>query len=107
MHDSDRRASIVAGTDGSPSATETLHRAAALARSQGALLHVVSAHAKDDDASRERAQAVLDATEQDFDEPGVDVRYHPVPGDPARAMCTLAQREQARLIVVGNRGTDG
>src|SRR4051812_23409209 len=107
MKEPDRRASIVAGTDGSASAHATLTRAAALAASQGARLHVVSAYAFGDAAAHEHAREGLAQTERTLEPSGIDVLYHAVAGDPASALCTLADSEDARLIVVGIRGTDG
>ena len=95
---------IVVGTDGSPSATEALRQAAAIAATQGAVLHVVVAHRREPVAARE----VLDAAAEVAAAAGVSgpqrVRLHEADGEPAAALCAVARQESADLIVVGNRG---
>jgi nucleotide-binding universal stress UspA family protein len=113
---------IVAGTDGSPSAGRALERAAELARLSGARMHVVSAYEptparvassrpnpeasewsiRSDfkaDSALEEAAATLGAD--------LEVETHSPKGDPADAIVEIARREGADLIVLGNRGMAG
>jgi nucleotide-binding universal stress UspA family protein len=114
---------VVVGTDGSPSSLRAVSRAAALAGAVGARLVVACAYEPAEEARDvRRAQEVLGA-----DAAGLDVASHaedvlrgalthareagatdvhpvPVTGPPAEALMDLADREQADLIVVGNRG---
>src|SRR5438067_10910824 len=55
--------SIVVGTDGSPSATTAVRRAAALARAEGARLHIVTAYEPAITASRRK---VMDAMPEEL-----------------------------------------
>jgi EmrB/QacA subfamily drug resistance transporter len=97
---------VVTGTDGSPSAEAALVQAAGLARSERSELHVVSAYAAGDAAARERALAALDAARELLAGDGLEIEVHGVEGDPAGALVEIAQAVDARLIVVGNRGTE-
>jgi nucleotide-binding universal stress UspA family protein len=114
---------VVVGTDGSPTSLRAVSRAAALAGDAGARLVVACAYEPAEEARDvRRAQEVLGA-----DAAGLDVASHaedvlrgalahareagatdvhpvPVTGPPAEALMDLADREQADLIVVGNRG---
>jgi len=117
--------SIVVGTDGSESAGKALERALELARSSGAKLHVVTAIEPMSAASVNRAiegvpqehrvkvnlqqaaddilgRAVADATSD-----GIDVETHPMAADPADAIITVAEVNDADLIVLGNKGMVG
>jgi nucleotide-binding universal stress UspA family protein len=38
---------------------------------------------------------------------GVETRRHPIEGDPADAIVSIAERQRADLIVVGNKGMTG
>src|SRR5919197_4715747 len=116
--------SIVVGTDGSPTATEAVKRAAGLAAGWGAELHVVSAHVPrqakvavgtasvpeaaswtpDPDF---KVDAVLDKATSVCKDGGVEVKVHAPKGDPADALIEVAKREGADLIIVGNRGMTG
>jgi nucleotide-binding universal stress UspA family protein len=110
--------SIVVGTDGSPTAAAAVSRAAELAKLCGAKLHVVTAYRpiselvfnpealpvdigsminpqQDATDIAEKATAHLDAT------------VHVCPGSAADALVEVAERENADLIVVGNRGMKG
>src|SRR5436190_23424250 len=112
------------GTDGSPTATEAVKRAAGLAARWGAELHVVSAHVpakakvsvgsasvpeaaswKPDPGFKD--DAVLDKATTVAKDGGVEVKVHAPKGDPADALMAVAKREGADLIVVGNRGMTG
>jgi nucleotide-binding universal stress UspA family protein len=116
--------SIVVGTDGSPTATEAVKRAAALAAGWGVPLHVVSAHtpspakvavgrasvpeaaawAPDPDF---KVDSVLDKAATLARADGAEVKLHAPRGDPADALMGVAEQVSADLIVVGNRGMTG
>ncbi len=114
---------VVVGTDGSPSSLRAVTRAAALAGSVGARLVIGCAYEPAEEARDvRRAQQELGADAAGFDvashaedvlrgarttaqEAGAtDVHPVAVVGPPAEALMDLAHREQADLIVVGNRG---
>jgi nucleotide-binding universal stress UspA family protein len=115
--------SIVVGTDGSPTANEAVRRAGDLAKLCGAKLHLVTAY-------RPIAELVFnpealpvdigslvnpqqDATDicQDAAKAvaadGTRVEAHICPGNAADALVEVAERENADLIIVGNRGMKG
>jgi nucleotide-binding universal stress UspA family protein len=120
--------SIIVGTDGSPTATEAVRRAAALASSDGAVLHLVTAYNPEQRAA-ERAEAealpeqlrwmaspgqaaedVLDETAaalKESDIEGLRVERHARPGEPADVLLDLADELDADLVVVGNKGMLG
>jgi nucleotide-binding universal stress UspA family protein len=98
-------AAIVTGTDGSDSASEAVRQAAELADSSGLPLHLVSAHASDVDPAT-RVRAILDAGRDALAGLAVEVHLHAVLGTPADALCAVATRVGAELIVVGNKGED-
>jgi nucleotide-binding universal stress UspA family protein len=114
---------IVVGTDGSEAANETVRRGAELARLHNATLHIVAAYRQLTQRERERilrsgpaglntdfatnAQAAAKAIVEDAAQAigrGLRVAVHTVKADPARALCQIAERERAGLILVGNRG---
>ena len=117
--------SIVVGTDGSPSATTAVRRAAALARAEGARLHIVTAYDPSITAARRKVMdAMPDAMSwkvspgQEAEDvaaqaaglvaaDGVDVQSHAEPGDPATVLVGLADKVHADLLVVGNKGMHG
>jgi nucleotide-binding universal stress UspA family protein len=117
---------IVVGTDGSPTAQEAVRHAVALSRALGATLHVVSAAAgkprgvvareasgaPDDIAyainPREDLDAMLEEITEDIRKFGVEVASHgELDVAPATAILDVAERTNADLIVVGNRGMTG
>jgi nucleotide-binding universal stress UspA family protein len=119
-------APIVVGTDGSPSAERAVERAGQLASALGAPLHVVMAceavtnaaliasaagafapMVDDSSEVQDRAQAVLDRTQQRLQAKGIDARTSLCRGDPAEALMAVAAGEKAQMIVVGNRGMAG
>src|SRR4051794_24070901 len=103
--------SIVVGTDGSESATKALARARDMAKGTPCKVHVVSAAGKDPtyygvpdvgadpanwtDEVLQEAGGMLD---------GVEFTTHSLRGDPATALLDIADRTNADLILVGNRG---
>jgi len=97
---------IVTGTDGSESATAAARQAAELAASSGVALHVVSAYPAGHGEPRDAVRTILDSTRGAL--AGVDaaIHLHAEPGDPASAICAVAERVDAELIVVGNKGVD-
>ncbi len=114
---------IVVGTDGSPSATAAVRRAAELARVCGATLHVVAAYrpagamyvAPDIlpvglnelvDPRAEADEALAGAVET-VGAGGLRVETYACPGDPASALIDVAEAHRADLIVVGHRGMTG
>ncbi len=116
---------IVVGTDGSDSAREAVTQAAKLAEVSGASLDVVSAYEpvpkRRTDAERSDAPAdvqhefgpredvnfALDAATAAAKERGVEVTPHAMDGDPADAILRIADKVDADLIVVGNKGMTG
>jgi nucleotide-binding universal stress UspA family protein len=119
-----RYESIVVGTDGSASALETVRRGAGLARTHRATLHIVAAYRELSRRERERtlrevpertrldgvadprwaARAVLEDAAHTIRHRALRVVLHAVKGDPASALCEVAERVRADVIVVGNRG---
>jgi nucleotide-binding universal stress UspA family protein len=119
---------IVVGTDGSHTAAEAVRRAARLAATSEARLHVVTAYKPATAAawgyamgspavtvdvneleaqSRAHADDVLIETKRRLEEevPGVEV--HARPGEPADVILDVAEEQGADLVVVGNRGMTG
>jgi nucleotide-binding universal stress UspA family protein len=115
--------SIVVGTDGSETAERALREAADLARATGACLHIVTAYERASGAhvggedTPERASwmvgpdaqvdSVLENAAGELHAEGMEVQKHARPGDPADALLTVADEQDADLIVVGNKGMTG
>jgi nucleotide-binding universal stress UspA family protein len=115
---------IVAGTDGSATATVALVHAVELAKLSGATLHVVHAHQTvaphqatsmagtvdvvnvnegiRADSARVCSDAIAIAGRD-----GVDVVAHSTGGDPSDALIAVAKDVDADVIVIGNRGMTG
>jgi nucleotide-binding universal stress UspA family protein len=121
-------ASIVVATDGSPTATEAVRRASALARVHSAELHIVSAFqssiapavamgrdpaslpaptAAEDVAAREHVERMLEELRGALAGAGISVTTHAVGYDPVTAILDVARAQAAELIVVGNKGMRG
>jgi nucleotide-binding universal stress UspA family protein len=116
---------IVVGTDGSETATEAVRQAVDLAKLSGAELNIVSAYApvpkrrvegERQDAPpdvqyeigpREDVNLLLEAAAAIAKKQGVEVQTHPVEGEPSDAILTVAEKGDADLIVVGNKGMTG
>lgn len=116
---------IVVGTDGSETAGEAVRQAVDLAKLAGAQLSIVSAfepvpkrrvEAEKLDAPtdvqheigpREDVNLILDAAAAAAKREGLEVQTHPVEGNPADAILTVAEETGADLIVVGNKGMTG
>jgi nucleotide-binding universal stress UspA family protein len=102
-----------------------VRQAVDLAKLTGAELSIVSAYAPvserrvrdtQDEAPadvqyeigpREDVNLVLDAAAAAARKDGIEVQTHPVEGDPAEAILTVAEDTKADLIVVGNKGMTG
>ncbi|HEX2232346.1 MAG TPA: universal stress protein [Thermoleophilaceae bacterium] len=112
---------VVVGTDGSPRAEKAVDEAIDLARSENSKLYLVAAFSANErhweeiqsSAKVERvnlgqiAEQVLARTAKRAEEQGVDVDYSAEEGDPAEVLIEVADRENADLIVVGNKGMTG
>jgi nucleotide-binding universal stress UspA family protein len=116
---------IVIGTDGSDTASQAVEKATELAKLSGAELNIVSAfepvsksriagELRDAPADvqyeinpSEDVNLVLDAAAAPARRDGVDVHTHPVQGDPSDAILNVAERIDADLIIVGNKGMTG
>lgn len=116
---------IVVGTDGSDTAAEAVRQAVDLAKLTGAQLSIVSAYepvskrrlqseqegapadVQYEIGPREDVNLVLDAAAANAKKEGLEVQTHPVEGDPAEAILTVAEETDADLIVVGNKGMTG
>ncbi len=119
-------ASIVVGTDGSPTAAAAVQRASELAEVHSADLHVVSAYPssaapvvamgrdpasvpsddRDDDVCA-AVERMLEAVRRQLAGAGVKITTHAVGYDPITAILDVAKAQQADLIVVGNKGMQG
>ena len=111
---------IVAGADDSPTAREAVRTAIQLAKLSGARLHLVTAY-KPKPVSRsglpdefrysmpstQEADVLLQGLTALARTEGVDVECHAATADPAEAIVSIADREGADLIVVGNKGMQG
>jgi nucleotide-binding universal stress UspA family protein len=117
---------IVVGTDGSETAGEAVRQAVDLAKLSGAQLSIVSAYApvssrrvqgeqleapadvQYEIGPREDVNLVLEAAASSARKEGVaEVQIHPVEADPAEAILNVAEKIDADLIVVGNKGMTG
>lgn len=104
------RGPIVAGTDGSTRANVAVDKAAELAQALGAEVHVVCApeHLEGQDwPPRITAQQIVADAEERLRNHGITVQTHIPTGDAALALGTVAEQQQAQMIVVGNRGMTG
>jgi nucleotide-binding universal stress UspA family protein len=111
---------VVVGIDGSAQARHAAEVAAALARSHGAKLHVITVVRPPEGwwgvvgspppadalaASMEHAQrTVLDETLDHLDSKGLEVVSSEEIGDPSSALIDYCSRVGADLLVVGRRG---
>lgn len=114
---------IIVGTDGSPTAQYAVMQAVELAQLSGAVLHIATAgddvmsnavgtfvptggaivpNRLADDLASTVSEAAGEAREK-----GVSVETHVLRGYATEALCGLAERLDADLIVVGNRGMKG
>jgi nucleotide-binding universal stress UspA family protein len=119
-------ASIVVGTDGSPTAQRAVAKAGELAAALNATLHVVTSYdahtaaswmaaaggvAFDDSDMEKRARSsaeeILSRAQVELSALGVRSQAHASEGDPAETLMAIAEGEGAQMIVVGNRGMAG
>jgi nucleotide-binding universal stress UspA family protein len=118
---------IVVGTDGSETATKAVQQAAELAAKINARVEIVTAFSRDartDRMAKDRAGAPddvkhctepisyaeehLNKARETVASAGVDaIEVHSVDGDPAEAIISVAEKVDADLIVVGNKGMTG
>ena len=110
---------IVVGTDGSGRAGVAVRKALELAQLTGATVHAVnvmhtSAAFEDPhsaqlvmDELRDHAEGVKEHVLADARRQGVSVEFHSSVGEPAEALIELAEKLNADLVVVGNRGMSG
>lgn len=110
---------IIAATDGSPSANAAVERALDEARAANATLDLVGAWSAPPNGalgapaymSEETFYAARDATVQILADAkeralqaGIEAETHVVGGDAATEICRLAEKRGASLIVMGSRG---
>lgn len=111
---------VVVGADGSPTAAVAVTKAVALAKLYGGRLHIVSAYKPKQYSSAgaheeyvkslesgDLAESLLADLGSQARVAGVEVEVHAESGDPARAICGVAGRVGADLVVVGNKGMLG
>jgi nucleotide-binding universal stress UspA family protein len=118
---------VVVGTDGSESSLRAVARAGALAGAVGATLVIACAFLPSDPDDRELAQAqdalrdeayqivgshpaedtVRSAAERASKAGATQVKTLVVEGSPVEALLDVVRREDADLLVVGNRGLAG
>jgi 3-phenylpropionate/trans-cinnamate dioxygenase ferredoxin reductase subunit len=91
---------ILAGTDGSGTATEAVRRAFTLASVYAGTVTLV--HVGDPLVGAIKLEEVAGARPED-----VEVERRSVEGDPAQRICELAEAEDVQLVVVGNKGMSG
>ena len=94
---------IVAGTDGSETASRAVDKAARLAKITGARLVLVSA-VPAEDPSTEAAEQLLREAQQTAQRRGVDAEIQYPEGRPGEVLSQVAASESADLIVVGSVG---
>ena len=122
--------SVIVGTDGSDTAREAVRRAADVARTHDATLHLVHVRRAGPSASmlvgdgvmagvvpvdrveleeisQKNAAEIVDAAAKEAAEAGVVVERHILTGDPATVLLDLAAAVGADVIVVGSKGMTG
>jgi nucleotide-binding universal stress UspA family protein len=110
---------IVVATDGSASARAAVEHALEEARSSQATVELVGAwstpvngtlgaptYMSEDAfyATRDAMREILDGTQAHAAELGVTAEVHLVAGDPAVAICKVAEEQHADMIIMGSRG---
>jgi len=111
---------IVVGVDDSPTALEAFAKAVEFATMSGGTLHIVTAYKPKPTsgadvpdefryamASTGAADVLLRRLAQQAVAAGVTAEVHAATTDPAEALISVADREGADLIVVGNKGMKG
>jgi nucleotide-binding universal stress UspA family protein len=117
--------SIVVGTDGSDGAAIAVATAAHLAKYSGATLHIATvggaatsamlgdplagaaAMSVAADETRDELATIVERAAEPAQAEGITVATHALVGSAAQALCDLAERVAADLLVVGNRGMRG
>lgn len=110
---------VVVGADGSETAAQAVKHAIDLAKLYGGTVHIVSAYkpqqfstAGSEEFSKsldsgDIADSLLAELASHARIAGVPAEMHAESGDPARALCSVAARVGADVIVVGNKGMQG
>ena len=112
---------VVVGADGSPTAAEAVRTAIEVVKLTGGRLHVVTAYKPQQLTSGQSgvdqflkslgsshlAESLLADLGSGARIAGVEVETHAMTGAPADAICEVATRVKADLIVVGNKGMRG
>jgi nucleotide-binding universal stress UspA family protein len=110
---------VVVGADDSSTAREAVRMAADIAKLAGGKFHIVTAYdpksIRVEDlpqefrytSSNHPADILLQALSSIAQERGLDPVVHAATGDPAEALIRIAERENADLVVVGNKGMKG
>jgi nucleotide-binding universal stress UspA family protein len=111
---------VVVGADGSPTAGEAFRCAVDLVKTSGGKLHIVLAFKRSATStegvpgefagavgSSQGAAALLEDLASRARAGGVEAVTHAVKEDPAEAILSVAEAENADLIVVGNKGMKG
>lgn len=91
---------ILAGTDGSGTATEAVRKSYTLASMYAGTVTLV--HVGDPLVGAIKLEEVASTRPDD-----VEVQKRTVEGDPAQRICELAEAEGMQLVVVGNKGMSG
>ncbi|MHB8510577.1 MAG: universal stress protein [Actinomycetota bacterium] len=109
---------ILVGTDGSDTASKAVAHAAGIAKAADAELLVLCAYpppkaepgttfgSANVTAGPEIARSILADAEKRLGS-GTKIRSFMREGDPADALCDVAEEEKADLIIIGNRGMTG
>jgi nucleotide-binding universal stress UspA family protein len=110
---------VVVGADSSPTAAEAVKKAVELTKLHEGTLHIVSAYKPqqyNSDAAHEfskslesgdLAESLLADLASKARLAGVTAEVHAESGDPAHAICGVAERVNADVVVVGNKGMLG
>ena len=116
---------IVVGTDGSETAAIAVAYAADIAAAIGAELHIATVGGATTSAmlgdplagaaamsiaaeeTRDELGRIVDNAAAPARDKGVTVATHALVGSAAQALCDLAERIDADLLIVGNRGMQG
>jgi nucleotide-binding universal stress UspA family protein len=110
---------LLVGADSSSTALRAVQEAVELAGAFGAKLHIVTAYKPESvsvpdlpeefryTANVHPADALLDELKAMAKRASVPVEVHAATGEPAEAICRVATRIGADLVIVGNKGMRG
>lgn len=110
---------VVVGADDSVTARRAVEAATEMAHMSGGTLHIVSAFEPKASVNTPRpaeftylnsfgeVEALLQSLSFIAKNRGVDVEVHPVKGAPAEALIKTADKLNAEIVVVGNKGMRG